>query len=62
LPIYEYKCPECAQKAEVLQKVGASPPSCEKCKKAMERQISRTSFVLKGGGWFADSYSSEQRG
>ena len=62
MPIYEYRCSSCDKKTELLQRFGASPPECDSCKVEMQRQISRTSFVLKGGGWFADSYSSEQRG
>ena len=62
MPIYEYRCPDCKKTKEVLQKIGALPPMCEPCQLSMHRQISRTSFVLKGGGWFADSYSSKQRG
>jgi predicted nucleic acid-binding Zn ribbon protein len=29
------------------------------CNQPTKRRVSRTSFILKGGGWFKDSYSSE---
>lgn len=61
MPLYEFQCPKCAEVAEVMQSYDAPPPSpCPKCgaKGPMQRLISRTSFQLKGGGWYADLYSS----
>jgi predicted nucleic acid-binding Zn ribbon protein len=42
-----------------MQKVGeAAPKKCAKCKKGkMEKIFSRTSFQLKGGGWYATDYA-----
>jgi putative FmdB family regulatory protein len=59
MPIYEYACEKCGNHIEVLQKVGDAPPKkCSKCKKGrMEKMISRTSFQLKGGGWYASDYA-----
>lgn len=56
MPIYEYKCKECNTEKEELQKMGDTPPKCEKCKKEMVKQISRMDFQLKGGGWYKDGY------
>ena len=28
----------------------------------MQRMVSRSSFVLKGGGWYSDLYSSTKKG
>ena len=63
MPLYEYKCPnpKCGAEFERLLsfKEGEQPQECPKCKsKGCKRQISRTSFSLKGGGWAADGYGS----
>ncbi len=58
MPIYEYRCLDCSEEFEVIQKVSARPlRRCRKCGGRLEKLISRTSFVLKGGGWYADGYS-----
>lgn len=57
MPIYEYRCTACHRTFEVIQKVGDAPPeSCIHCSGAVEKLISRTSFQLKGGGWFQSDY------
>ena len=63
MPIYEYECTQCHQTSDALQKVNDPPPeTCPKCgaRNTLSRQLSRTSFVLKGGGWYADLYSSNK--
>ncbi len=63
MPIYEYVCGQCERTIDVLQKV--SDPAPEKCECGAEgslsRKVSRTSFVLKGGGWYSDLYSSVKK-
>ena len=59
MPIYEYKCSSCEEQLEVMQKI--SDPRltvCPECGGELSKLISNTSFVLKGGGWYADGYSS----
>jgi putative FmdB family regulatory protein len=60
MPTYEYACKSCDNQWEEVQKI--SEPStkiCPKCsKETAQRQISGGSFILKGGGWYADAYSS----
>jgi putative FmdB family regulatory protein len=60
MPIYEYACEKCESEFEVEQRITDGPvKSCPRCKsKKVKRLISRTSFVLKGGGWYSDLYSS----
>jgi putative FmdB family regulatory protein len=59
MPIYEYKCTQCGEKFEKLQKMSDRPTSkCPKCKGEAKRLISSTSFSLKGEGWYKDGYSS----
>jgi len=63
MPIYEYECSQCHQTSDALQKVNDPPPeTCPKCgaRATLSRLLSRTSFVLKGGGWYADLYSSSK--
>jgi putative FmdB family regulatory protein len=65
MPIYEYACEKCGTPIEVMAKVDDPPPKkCEHCgaKGKMSRQVSRTSFVLKGGGWYSDLYGSTKKG
>jgi putative FmdB family regulatory protein len=63
MPIYEYECSQCHQVSDALQKVNDPPPeTCPRCgaQRTLSRLLSRTSFVLKGGGWYADLYSSNK--
>ena len=60
MPIYEYLCSSCGYQVEEVQKF--SEPSLEECpdcgKNSAQRQVSMSSFHLKGGGWYKDGYSS----
>jgi putative FmdB family regulatory protein len=60
MPIYEYACAKCESEFEVEQRITEDPlKSCPKCRsRRIKRLISRTSFALKGGGWYADGYAS----
>jgi putative FmdB family regulatory protein len=58
VPIYEYRCPDCGHEFEQLQRMSDAPiTSCPECSgDQVKKLISRTSFVLKGGGWYKDHY------
>lgn len=57
MPIYEYKCQSCEKVVEVLQQMSDKPlKKCQTCGGSLEKLLSRTGFVLKGGGWYADGY------
>ena len=59
MPLYEYRCLKCEHVTEVLQKLSDRPlRKCKLCSGKLEKLISRTSFQLKGGGWFAHGYGS----
>jgi putative FmdB family regulatory protein len=64
MPVYEYLCNACGHEFEEQQKMADEPIKvCPKCKKKkVERLISRTSFHLKGGGWYSDLYGSSKGG
>jgi putative FmdB family regulatory protein len=60
MPTYEYACKGCGHEFEREQRISEAPikkcPSCGAMK--ARRQISRTSFVLTGGGWYSDLYGA----
>ncbi len=60
MPTYEYVCTSCKNEWEEIQKISeAALEVCPKCQQSTaKRQISGGSFILKGGGWYADLYSS----
>ncbi len=63
MPIYEYQCQKCGEVSEYMQKMSDPPMTvCEACGGPLERLISKSSFHLKGGGWYKDLYSSTPRG
>ena len=62
MPIYEYACAKCEREFEVEQRITDDPvKTCPHCRsRRVKRLISRTSFVLKGSGWYSDLYSSKK--
>jgi putative FmdB family regulatory protein len=63
VPVYEYRCKKCGKEFEYEQRMSDAPrKKCEACSGALERLISRTSFQLKGSGWYKDLYSSSKPG
>jgi len=52
MPIYTFKCKKCGEETKKLQKYEDAPPACPKCEGETERAPSKSSFVLKGPGWF----------
>jgi putative FmdB family regulatory protein len=62
MPLYEYDCERCGT-FEVTQKMNEPPLTThEGCGEKVTKLISRSSFQLKGGGWYADGYSSGNTG
>jgi len=63
MPIYEYLCKACGHEFEKEQRITDKParkcPSCGAMR--AKRLISRTSFVLKGSGWYNDLYASGKK-
>ena len=58
MPIYEYQCPDCHHQFEALQSFSDDPiTDCPQCGgNQVSKLISRSSFILKGGGWYKDHY------
>ena len=61
MPIYEYLCEKCGSHIEVIQKISDAPlKRCTKCRGKLEKTVSRTSFQLKGSGWYVTDYSRKE--
>src|SRR5437660_71954 len=62
MPVYEYGCDACGYQFEEQQRLADAPlKTCPKChKKKLQKLISATAFVLKGGGWYKDGYGSSK--
>jgi putative FmdB family regulatory protein len=61
MPIYEYRCAKCGV-FEVMQKITESPlKKCPTCRGKAARIVSRSSFVLKGSGWYATDYAKKDK-
>lgn len=62
MPTYEYMCEKCEYEFEREQRISDPPvKTCPECRsRKVKKLISRTSFVLKGGGWYSDLYSSSK--
>lgn len=66
MPIYDFKCSTCGHTFDVMQKMSDPPPPCPaempepkgapECGGETVKQISRSSFHLKGTGWYATDY------
>ena len=60
MPIYEYECTSCCNVFEVFQRMTEDQlTDCPDCSGPVKKLVSMTSFQLKGGGWYADGYSSK---
>ncbi|CAK8714649.1 MAG: putative regulatory protein, FmdB family [Candidatus Electronema aureum] len=59
MPVYEYKCSTCERVFELQQKISDPPLTiCSECGSTVKKLVSASAFHLKGGGWYADGYSS----
>ena len=58
MPIYGYRCAECGEEHDALQKVSEPPLTiCPACgKPALQKQLSAAGFQLKGSGWYATDF------
>jgi len=58
MPTYEYACPSCGtfDKSQKISEPALT--ACPTCGQEVKRLISRSSFALKGGGWYSEGYAS----
>jgi putative FmdB family regulatory protein len=61
MPVYEFECKN-GHITEELVPMGTESTMCATCKKKARKIISTCTFELKGGGWYADGYSSTKSG
>ncbi|TAL17719.1 zinc ribbon domain-containing protein [bacterium] len=64
MPIYEYKCSACEKEFELQRKFSDPPLSeCPECGKGpVAKLLSRSSFALKGSGWYKSGYAGKKSG
>ena len=58
---YEYQCRACGHEWEAEQPISAKPlKKCPHCRRSSAKRLisGGSGFILKGGGWYADGYSS----
>jgi putative FmdB family regulatory protein len=58
MPIYEFKCKNCGHVHEFMMKMSdPNPVTCSHCSKdGLEKLLSRSSFQLKGTGWYTTDF------
>ena len=63
MPIYDYKCSNCGQKFELIQKFSDKPKTtCPNCEKdTLSKLVSAPSFRLKGGGWYETDFKTGKK-
>ncbi len=57
MPVYEFECAR-GHITEKMAPMGTKHTQCAKCHKRAKKILSACTFELKGGGWYADGYSS----
>src|SRR3984957_3643156 len=63
MPTYEYACGACGHQWEQVQRIVEAPIEvCPKCAQSSAHRLisGGTNFILKGGGWYSDLYSSSK--
>lgn len=63
MPLYEYQCKACGHDCELLEKVSDIPTAiCPACgKESLSRQVSASSFQLKGDGWYVTDFKDKNK-
>ena len=63
MPIYDYKCSNCGQEFELIQKFSDKPKTkCPNCEKdTLSKLVSAPSFRLKGGGWYETDFKTGKK-
>ena len=61
MPIYEYRCENCGEELELFRSItDKGSLSCKSCGGSMKKLISRSSFHLKGTGWYVTDYAGKK--
>ncbi len=52
MPLYDYRCTQCAREVEVMHGIHETGPEvCESCGGAMRKALSSPAIHFKGSGW-----------
>lgn len=58
MPLYEYRCLDCGENVEVIQKLSDAPlTQCEYCGGTLEKLLSAPAIQFKGSGWYITDYA-----
>lgn len=58
MPIYEYRCDDCEQVFEALQRISDEPlGACRHCGGAAHRIVSSPAIQFLGSGWYVTDYA-----
>jgi len=60
MPIFEYRCDKCKSIQEKLVLHNDEAPSLCTCGGHLKRIVSRSSFHLKGTGWYVTDYKNRK--
>jgi putative FmdB family regulatory protein len=63
MPIYVFRCDDCGEKFERLQKLSDPPPDiCPHCGKhaTVRKQVTAPWFRLAGNGWYETDFKSDK--
>ncbi len=61
MPVYEYKCENCGREFELFQRISEpAAKTCKFCQGPVRKLISRTTFHLKGSGWYVTDYGGKK--
>ena len=61
MPLYEYRCRQCASVFESLQKVSDPPlKECPKCGGPLKKLLSPPALQFKGSGFYITDYSRKK--
>ena len=63
MPLYEYKCDQCGDVFEIIQKFSDEPLKVhEKCGGPVHRVVSAPALQFKGSGWYITDYAKSNGG
>lgn len=58
MPIYEYRCNDCEQVFEAIQRIGDEPlDACRNCGGPAHRIVSSPAIQFLGSGWYVTDYA-----
>lgn len=62
MPIYEYRCDECSEVFEAIQRVADEPlDSCRRCGGPAKRIVSSPAIHFVGTGWYVTDYARKNQ-